>query len=112
MTEVFIHGLGQGPDSWAGVRSRLPAGGEAFVPDLPRLAGGRSAEYAVLYGALARELDALEGPLALCGLSLGAVLALNYALGPAAARARARAHRAAVPGCRGCCWACSRPCSA
>ena len=44
MTEVFIHGLGQGPDSWAGVRSRLPAGGEAFVPDLPRLAGGRSAE--------------------------------------------------------------------
>ena len=54
MTEVFIHGLGQGPESWAGVLSRLPAGGEAFVPDLPRLAGGRSAEYAVLYGALAR----------------------------------------------------------
>ena len=50
------------------------------MPDLPRLAGGRSAEYAVLYGALAREMDALEGPLALCGLSLGAVLALNYAL--------------------------------
>ena len=29
MTEVFIHGLGQGPESWAGVLSRLPAGGEA-----------------------------------------------------------------------------------
>ena len=80
MTEVFIHGLGQGPESWAGVLSRLPAGGKAFVPDLPRLAGGRSVIYDGLYGALARELDALEGPLALCGLSLGAVLALNYAL--------------------------------
>lgn len=76
---VFVHGLGQTPDSW---RQMLACLGDetAACPQLSALIAGQEVCYANLYRAFCAYCDALEGPLELCGLSLGAMLALDYAL--------------------------------
>lgn len=78
MSRIVLHGLGQAPSSWDGVLARLDGG--ADCPSLPELVRGKRPTYDDLYGAVrARCDDAGESP-HLCGLSLGAVLALNYAI--------------------------------
>lgn len=79
MKQVFVHGLGQTPDSWARTLSAWAPPGGCVCPDLAELTAGGEAAYGRLYGAFARYCGALDGPLDLCGLSLGAVLALHYA---------------------------------
>lgn len=74
---IFLHGLGQGPDSWAEPLRCL--GREALCPNLPSLLEGRPATYDALRQALFTYCRALPEPLHLCGLSLGGVLALQYA---------------------------------
>lgn len=74
---LFLHGLGQGPDSWRAVAERL-TGVDAVIPDLGAMLAGR-ADYLALRGALFAVCDAEKAPLHLCGLSLGGVLALAYA---------------------------------
>lgn len=74
---LFLHGLGQGPDSWRAVAERL-TGVDAVIPDLGAMVAGR-ADYLALRGALFAVCDAEKAPLHLCGLSLGGVLALAYA---------------------------------
>lgn len=74
---LFLHGLGQGPDSWRAVAERL-TGSDAVIPDLGAMLAGR-ADYLALRGALFAVCDAEKAPLHLCGLSLGGVLALAYA---------------------------------
>jgi len=79
MKRIFIHGLGQTPSAWEGTLSRL-GGGEACVcPDLMELLKGREVDYQNLYEGFSGYCDGLEGPADLCGLSLGGVLALDYA---------------------------------
>lgn len=80
MNCVFIHGLGQTPESWDAVASRLPAGPEIHRSALDAAAAEGPLTYGRLYGAFAGECGRLEGPLRLCGISLGAVLAMQYAL--------------------------------
>ena len=75
---VFLHGLGQKPEDWDPVVSRLARGSRALCPNLYAL-DWEGEDYAALYGAFERYCDGLEGPLDLCGLSLGGVLALQYA---------------------------------
>ena len=41
---------------------------------------GKSATYKELYSAFSSECDKVNDEIVLCGLSLGAVLALNYAI--------------------------------
>lgn len=74
---LFLHGLGQGPDSWRAVAERL-TGVDAVIPDLGAMLAGR-ADYLALRGALFAVCNAEKAPLHLCGLSLGGVLALAYA---------------------------------
>ena len=80
MTQVYIHGLGQTPASWGPLLERLDTPPERVCPDLTELVSAGAAVYPALFRAFARYCDGLEGPLALCGLSLGGVLALHYAL--------------------------------
>lgn len=75
MALVFLHGLGTGPEAWEPQVAALARGGEAFAPRL-QLDGGFTIE---------READRIlhelpTGPLDLCGLSLGALVALRMAL--------------------------------
>lgn len=80
-TYVFLHGLGQTGESWEKTVSALFPGAQpasVYTPDLPALLGEEST-YHALYRALEEQLDRIDGNLYLCGLSLGAVLALDYA---------------------------------
>lgn len=78
MPIVFLHGLGQKPEDWNPVVNRLAKGSQALCPNLYALERDRE-DYPALYGAFERYCDGLEGQLDLCGLSLGGVMALQYA---------------------------------
>ena len=79
MNLLLLHGLGQGPGSWDGVLDVLGPDPGAACPDLFGLCGG-APDYPALYAALEDYAGALPEPVLLCGLSLGAVLALDYAI--------------------------------
>ena len=53
---------------------------ELLCPDLCALLAGKTASYPSLYGAFAEYCDHVGRAVHLCGLSLGGILALNYAL--------------------------------
>lgn len=72
---VCLHGLGQGPGSWDAVLALLET--DALCPGLPDLT--EEARYPALFQSFSRLCETLPGPLHLCGLSLGGVLALDYA---------------------------------
>lgn len=76
MNRVFLHGLGQGPESWTETLRAM--GEDALCPDLSRWLG--PAGWPDLCRGLEATCAGLEGPLCLCGLSLGGVLALEYAI--------------------------------
>ncbi|MDO4281523.1 MAG: alpha/beta hydrolase [Peptococcaceae bacterium] len=78
MKTVFLHGLGQGPEAW---RQVLQGFGEkdAMCPNLYGLTS-RELSYERLLGGLERCLKMTDAPLRLCGLSLGAMLALDYTI--------------------------------
>ena len=76
MNTVLIHGLGQGASAWDRTIAALPDK-NVVAPDLSGFIGGGS--WQELYSGFAAYLNTAEAPLCLCGLSLGAVLALNYA---------------------------------
>jgi len=80
MTDVFLHGLGQTAASWDRVRAAMDLREPAACPELTSLTGGGPCTYAALYQAFSAYCEALPGPLRLCGLSLGGVLALEYAI--------------------------------
>ncbi|MCI2958438.1 alpha/beta fold hydrolase [Agromyces atrinae] len=81
-TVVFLHGLGVGPDSWAAQIDDLPDGYTAFAPRIVGLAESDPPfSMAAATAAVIRSLD--EGGIErahLCGLSLGAMLALQIAV--------------------------------
>ena len=77
---ILLHGSGHGPESWEETAALLPADWETLRPGLSAILGGREAGFENLRGAFANYCAGLEGPLHLCGLSLGGILALDYAL--------------------------------
>lgn len=79
MNWVFLHGLGQKPSCWEKTISMLPDGISSDCPDLYAIAEGGERNYENLYRAFSEYCNSVEDKLCLCGLSLGAVLALNYA---------------------------------
>lgn len=79
MTHIFLHGLGQTPEAWQPVLRCLEPTPTAHCPSLPGLAAD-DPRYPALMNALEKALDSFPGPLHLCGLSLGGVLALDYTL--------------------------------
>lgn len=82
MKYLYLHGLGQSADSWNGVIRTVEAGAEdnSVCLDLPEMLRGRTASYSNLYAAFSEICDAEKEEIILCGLSLGGVLALNYAI--------------------------------
>lgn len=80
MKQVYIHGLGQTPDSWNKVVSQLDVAEYSICPNLVELVSGKEATYQNLYTSFSAVCDEISETVALCGLSLGGVLALNYAI--------------------------------
>lgn len=76
---VFLHGLGQSSAAWNGVFEYFDGIGEPRCPDLVKMCGS-PADYGELYRAFSVYCAGSSGaPLNLVGLSLGGMLALNYA---------------------------------
>ncbi|MBQ1171174.1 MAG: alpha/beta hydrolase [Lachnospiraceae bacterium] len=80
MKQIYIHGLGQTSNSWNKVIEQLEDVEYSICPDLAELVQGQEITYQNLYAAFSTMCDAIEGDISLCGLSLGGVLALNYAI--------------------------------
>lgn len=80
MTYVFIHGLGQTSSSWDKVIDHLPTDIQIYCPCLSALVKDKQITYQNLYNAFENECNCMEMPLCLCGVSLGAILALQYTL--------------------------------
>lgn len=77
---IFIHGLGQTQSSWDSSISFLSENILASSLDLTALCSGGEISYQDLYNSFENYCDSFSAPLNLCGISLGAILALNYAI--------------------------------
>ena len=79
MKYLYLHGLGQTSASWNNVIKETEVADDSISLSLNDMLADKCATYDELYSALIREFDKYDD-IVLCGLSLGAVLALNYAL--------------------------------
>ncbi len=80
MKQVYVHGLGQTPASWEKTLLNQKSRTRAICPDLAEIARGKEINYSNLYRGFSDVCAAMDTPVDLCGLSLGGVLALNYAI--------------------------------
>ena len=80
MKYLYLHGLGQKPDSWDRVIKETTVSDSSVCLSLAEMLEGKAATYGELYTAFSEECNKENDEIVLCGLSLGAVLALNYAI--------------------------------
>lgn len=80
MTSIFIHGLGQNSSSWEETISFIGEPNQILYPNLFDLVKDQELTYKNLYVAFSEYLDQFTEPVKLVGLSLGAILALNYTI--------------------------------
>ena len=80
MKKILIHGSGHKADSWNKVISYLNNDKDILCPNLFEILNGKEASYDNLYNSFAEYCNKIEGKIDLCGLSLGGILALNYAI--------------------------------
>ncbi|MBB5748936.1 MULTISPECIES: alpha/beta fold hydrolase [Micrococcales] len=84
-TVVFLHGMGESADAWDAQRAALPSGFDSLAVDVFGSGGGSDGATSFsLDGASDTVLEHVERHGAdrvhLCGLSLGAMIALQFAL--------------------------------
>lgn len=80
MKYIFLHGMGQNASSWDKTISFLSSTVEAICPELSDLFSEGNCDYIKMYTSFCVYCNEFAEPVNLCGLSLGAVLALNYAI--------------------------------
>ena len=80
MIKVFIHGSGHKSSSWNEVVKNMHYNEDILCPDLSSILNGKEASYSNLYSSFIDYCNKIEGEIDLCGLSLGGILALNYAI--------------------------------
>ena len=79
MKKILIHGSGHKADSWNKVVSYMN-NKDILCPNLSTILNGKEASYTNLYSSFVEYCNKIDGPIELCGLSLGGILALNYAI--------------------------------
>ena len=80
MKYLYLHGLGQKPDSWNRTIKETKVSSSSISLSLAEMSEGKDVTYKELYSAFSEVCDKEDEEIVLCGLSLGAVLALNYAI--------------------------------
>ena len=80
MKYFYLHGLGQKPNSWNRTIKETKVSGSSISLSLAEMSEGKDVTYKELYSAFSEVCDKEDEEIVLCGLSLGAVLALNYAI--------------------------------
>ena len=77
---ILIHGSGHKADSWQKTISYLDHQEDILCPELSAILNGREASFPNIRAAFAQYCAQAGGPVHLCGLSLGGILALDYTL--------------------------------
>jgi pimeloyl-ACP methyl ester carboxylesterase len=79
MINILIHGLGQNNQSWNDVQKHL--NNDGILVEIPNLycLNNKSVTYSNLYNNFENILNNYQDKLNLCGLSLGGIIALEYA---------------------------------
>ena len=80
MKKILIHGSGHMGASWNETISYMKNNKDILCPNLSSILNGKEASYDNLYSAFAEYCNKIDGQVNLCGISLGGILALNYAL--------------------------------
>ena len=80
MKKILIHGLGHKAASWDKVISYMNNDKDILCPNLSTILNGKEASYDNLYSSFVEYCNKIDGKIDLCGLSLGGILALNYAI--------------------------------
>lgn len=78
--KILIHGSGHKAASWKETISSMACSENIMCPDLSSILDGKEASYENLYSAFVKYCSQIDSQIHLCGLSLGGILALNYAL--------------------------------
>lgn len=80
MNYLFLHGLGQPSSSWETTICNMDTKAEVLCPNLYDLLQDKEITYKNLYKSFSEYCSTFSEPLMICGLSLGGVLALQYAI--------------------------------
>lgn len=80
MKSILLHGLGQRSSSWRSVINEMDNRSDILCPELSEWLHNAEPCYSNLYRALEDYCARFDEPLNICGLSLGGILALNYAI--------------------------------
>ena len=80
MKKILIHGSGHKADSWNKVITYMNNDKDLLCPNLSGLLNGKEASYDNLYSSFIKYCNKIDEKIDLCGLSLGGILALNYAI--------------------------------
>ncbi len=78
--KILIHGSGHKAESWKETISYMESIEDILCPNLSSILSGKQAVYTNLYSSFSEYCNQIDGQLDLCGISLGGILALNYAL--------------------------------
>lgn len=79
-TKILVHGSGHKATSWNTTISYMTNSENIVCPNLSSIFKGKEASYENLYSSFAKYCNDIDGQIHLCGLSLGGILALNFAL--------------------------------
>ena len=80
MKKIFIHESGHKATSWKKTIENIKNNNDVLCPELSSILDGKEATYNNLYSSFVKYCNNIDGKIDLCGLSLGGILALNYAL--------------------------------
>lgn len=80
MKKILIHGSGHKAISWQETISYTKDQKEILCPDLCSILNGQDATYENLYTSFIEYCSRIDGQIHLVGLSLGGIIAMNYAL--------------------------------
>ena len=79
-TKIFVHGSGHKATSWEKTISYMTNNEDIVCPNLSSILEGKEASYENLYSSFVKYCNEFDGQIHWCGLSLGGILALNFAL--------------------------------
>ena len=79
-TKIFVHGSGHKATSWEKTISYMTNNEDIVCPNLSSILEGKEASYENLYSSFVKYCNEFDGQIHLCGLSLGGILAPNFAL--------------------------------
>ena len=78
--KIFVHGSGHKAASWEKTISYITDSEGIVCPNLSSILEGKEASYENLYSSFVKYCSEMDEQIHLCGLSLGGILALNFAL--------------------------------